>query len=273
MPGAVGEFERELGRPLDIVHSYHGWKGDFPGRKDTGTVAAGRRYMLLTWAGADTREIVGGRHDELIRRQARAVRDTGRPVFLRWQQDMDQAYQTGRVHSARDFIAAWKHLRMIFWQEGVNNVAWVWCPSAGGFGAGSGARSAQSYYPGDDQVDWVCADAQAGGGRDYRDLSETLQPFLEWAAERPKPIMVAEFGAPRSYGVRRAEWLRRAAETLQNPQIKAVVYFNSDEQAAERGDERHRYAVTGDKRATSALRELATTPYFNPRNLPVTTGG
>jgi hypothetical protein len=85
--------------------------------------------------------------------------------------------------------------------------------------------------------------------------------------------MIAEFGVPKSYGTRRAEWLREAAETLQDPQVKAVVYFDSDEQAANARDKRHAYSVTGDKHAMSALRELATTPYFNPRNLPVTSGG
>ena len=269
LPGAVGEFERELGRPLDIVQRYRGWKSDFPGRDDTALLDAGARYLLLTWAGADTREVVSGKHDRLIRARARAIKATGKPIFLRWQRDMDKESLRDRVHSAADFVAAWKHLRRIFEQERVDNVAWVWCPTAGGFGS----RNAPSFYPGDDQVDWICVDAQPGGQYEYRDLSETLKLFLEWAEDRPKPIMIAEFGVPRSYGTRRAEWLRKAAETLQDPQVKAVVYFNSDEQAQEARDERRRYAVTGDRQAVSALRELATLPYFNPRGLPVTSGG
>ncbi|MFC5744017.1 glycoside hydrolase family 26 protein [Actinomadura rugatobispora] len=268
-PGAVGAFERDLGRPLDIVQSYRGWKSAFPGRDDAALLAAGDRYLLLTWAGADTREVVSGKHDRLIRERARAIKATGKPIFLRWQRDMDrESVRDSRVHSPADFIAAWKHIRRIFERERVDNVAWVWCPTAGGFGT----RNAPSFYPGDDQVDWICVDAQPGGEFDYRDLSETLKLFLEWADDRPKPIMVAEFGVPKSYGARRAEWLRKAAETLQNPQVKAVVYFNSDEQAQEARDERRRYSVSGDKQAASALRELATLPYFNPRNLPVTSG-
>ncbi|WP_285695556.1 hypothetical protein [Actinomadura sp. NBRC 104412] len=268
LPGPLGDFERHLGRPLDIVHHYRGWKSDFPTKEDTQVLGAGPRYLLLTWGGADTREIVAGRHDALIRKRARAIRNTRKPIFLRWQQDMDTQGARARTHGAKDFVEAWKHLRTIFAQERVDNVAWVWCPTATGFGS----RNAQSFYPGDDQVDWICADAQPGGDHDYRDLSETLKLFLDWAGDRPKPIMVAEFGVPVSYGVRRAEWLRRAAETLQNPQVKAVVYFNSDERAQTPDDHRRRYAVTGDKQAVSALRELATTPYFNPRNLPVTSG-
>ncbi len=261
----VAAFESGLGRQLDIVQSYGGWKSPFPSDLD-GSVLASSRYLLLTWGGADTKEIVQGEHDELIRARARAIKATGKPIFLRWSRDMDTKSSQKRVHSAADFIAAWKHLRAVFKQERVDNVAWVWCPSARGFGSGN----AGSFYPGDDEVDWICADAQPGGDYDYRDLSEALKLFVQWARGRAKPIMIAEFGVPKAYGERRAEWLRAAAKTLQDPQVKAVVYFDSDEQADDARDRRRAFAVTGDKRAISALREIATTPYFNPRNLPVT---
>ena len=76
-----------------------------------------------------------------------------------------------------------------------------------------------------------------------------------------KPIMIGWFGVPASYGTRRAEWLRKAAQALQQPQVKAVVY-----------DDVAKDAVDGDSVAASALRELATSPFFNPRNLPVQSG-
>ncbi|MGK5552939.1 glycoside hydrolase family 26 protein [Actinomadura kijaniata] len=264
---AVLGFERQLGRKLDIAHTYHSWKSEFPDATDK-EILAGDRYLLLTWAGADTKEIVSGKHDALLRERARAVRATGKPVFLRWQRGMDTTGRQAKVHSPADFVAAWKHVRGVFAGERADNVAWVWCPTAGGFTPGT----AQSFYPGDDQVDWICADAQPGSTYEYRDISETLEMFLEWARQRPRPIMIAEFGVPQSYGERRAEWLRKAARTFQDPQVKAVVYFNSNEQAEDRRDKRRSYTVNGDKRAVSALRELATVPYFNPRNLPVTSG-
>jgi hypothetical protein len=263
----VAGFEQRLGRQLDIVQSYRGWKSDFPGDLEK-SVADGNRYLLLTWGGADTQEIVRGEHDALIARRARAIKALGKPVFVRWSRDMDKAALGKRVHSPADFIAAWKHLREVFRREKVDNVAWVWCPTARGFGGNAG-----DYYPGDDQVDWICADTDASGGYDYRDLSEVMKTFLEWARKRQKPIMVAEFGVPKSYGTRRAEWLREAAKTLQDPQVKAVVYFNSNEEADGARDTRRAYSVTGDAHAMSALRELATAPYFNPRNLPVISGG
>ncbi len=66
--------------------------------------------------------------------------------------------------------------------------------------------------------------------------------------------------------------LREAAKTLQDPQVKAVVYFNSDEQAENARDKRRAYSVNGDKHATSALRELATTLTSTPATSPSPAG-
>jgi hypothetical protein len=262
----VAALERGLGRQVDIVQRYYGWKAEFPGPEDR-AVAAGPRQLMITWKGGDTKEIISGRFDRLIQARAHAIKALGKPVFLRWR-DMDAGALAGRVHDAPSFVAAWKHVRAIFAAEGVATVAWVWCPTANGFGG----RNAPSYYPGDDQVDWICTDAEPTPSAAYMDLSESTKLFFDWAKDRPKPVMIGEFGAPVAYGPRRAEWLRRAAVVLQNPQVKAVLYFDSDERAEERRDTRRRYAVDGDARAVSALRELATLPYFNPRNVPVTPG-
>lgn len=265
---AVARTEAELGRRLDIVPGYYDWKQKFPA-DDVASLARGGRYPLLTWGGGDTRQIVKGGHDDLIRDRARAIKALNQPVFLRWQDDMDRAGLTRLVHTPSDYIAAWKHIRTLFRAEGVENAAWVWCPTATGFNSGDAAE----FYPGDDHVDWICADVYPSTDLDYGEIDKAAQAFLEWAEGRPKPIMIAEFGVPRAYESRRAEWLRSAARTLQHPQIKAVVYFDSDADAAGARDERRQYGLSGDDEAVSALRELATGPYFNPRGLPVSSTG
>jgi len=220
---------------------------------------------MLSWNGVDTRQITSGSQDEVIRQRARAIKATGRPIFLRWQWEMDRANIRQRIHSPEDYIAAWKRIRSIFRQLQVDNVAWVWCPTAKGF---TGKDKAANYYPGDDQVDWLCADAYPAYDEPYGDLSGVMADFMEWAKAHPKPIMIGEFGVPRSYGPRRAEWLRNAAKTLQNPQVKAVLYFNSGIEDRQT-DDRVQFSLDGDNPAMSAMRELATLPFFNPRNVPV----
>ncbi|MDX6429245.1 MAG: hypothetical protein QOE54_1611 [Streptosporangiaceae bacterium] len=255
-------FERFLGRQVDIVHAYRSWDQPFPQDGDA-AVLAGGRYLMLSWNGVDTTAITSGEQDKSIHQRAKAIKKIGKPILLRWQPDMDKPGLTSTVHSAVGYVAAWKHLREIFHAEHVDNAAWAWCPTAQGFG-----DNAADYYPGDDQVDWLCADAYPAAKTEYQDLSQVLKPFLSWAAARPRPIMIGEFGVPRSYGPRRAEWLRKAAQTLQNPQIKAVLYFDSDARG-HGSDKRLQYSLAGDDAAMSAIRELATSPFFNPRNVPV----
>lgn len=261
---SVLDFEKSIGRELDIVHTYRSWDQPFPRAADD-AVLNSDRYLMLSWNGTDTKLINSGTQDRVIRERARAIKATGKPIFLRWQWEMERPNARQKIHSPADYIAAWKRIRGIFRQVGVDNVAWVWCPTAKGFVADPGARA---YYPGDDQVDWLCADVYPQPEYDYRDLSEAAREFLDWARSRPRPIMIGEFGVPRSYGARRAEWLRNAAQALQNPQIKAVVYFDSDMEGNGL-DERLQFSLQGDQAATSAMRELATLPYFNPRNVPV----
>ena len=249
------DLEGILGRKVDIAQVGLTWDQQFPKAADSAALN-GDRYLMLSLTDGktafDDKAVAAGRYDQVIRQRAREIKAVHKPVFLRWQSDMDLT----KSPTPAEHIAAWKHLRQLFKAEAADNVAWVWCPTAAGFGS-----SAAGYYPGDDQVDWICADAYLPAKAGYTELSAVLKPFLAWAAERTKPIMIGWFGVPKSYGTRRAEWLRKAAQALQQPQIKAVVY-----------DDATKSAVDGDTAAASALRELATSPFFNPRNLPVQSG-
>jgi beta-mannanase len=139
----------------------------------------------------------------------------------------------------------------------VDNVAWVWCPTASGFANGTAA----AYYPGDNEVNWVCADAYPGPGP-YRSFATVVQPFLDWASHHRKPIMIGEYGVPDTYGPQqRAQWLWGAARAVQdNAQVKALVYFDANA--------KHAYALQAGSPALQAFRGIAHVPYFNPVNLP-----
>jgi hypothetical protein len=254
---AVEAWEAALGRRLDIVHTYK--RLDEPFFTDSDVSFAGRATLMLSWAGGDSRMIVSGRHDALIRERARQVRDFGKPVLLRYRWEMDRPNLAASVWSPQDYIAAWRHVRSLFNAEGVGNVSWVWCPTVEGFERGD----APSYYPGDDAVDWTCVDVYSGAK--LRPLGEHLRKFLQWAASRPsKPIMIGEFGIAKSWGsAQRTAWLRNAAAVFKaNPQIKAVLYYesNPDGNGAD-----GQFRLGDDPGALAAFADLAREPYFNAR--------
>jgi len=253
---AVAGFEAEIGRPLAVVHSFHKWADEFPTEADTKLAAQGK-VVMISWAGDDTRVIQSGRYDAMIRARAEAVKAWGVPVLLRFRWEMNRPNLGALVWSPGDYIAAWKHVRAIFASVGASNAAWVWCPIATDFDATNGA----AFYPGDDEVDWMCTDVYPGP--DYDSFATVASPFLSFAAEHPKkPIIIAEYGAENTQPARRAQWITDASAFVRTqPQIKAWVYFEA--QSTENGVSRD-FTISGTKAPLLAFKSMAALPYFNP---------
>jgi hypothetical protein len=253
---AVDSLEKDLGRRLAIVTTYRRFDQMVGTMSDREFLAQGATLMV-SWATGDNRSIVDGEHDRLIRQQADAIKQFGAPVLLRMRWEMDRPNLRATMWSGEDYIAAWKHVRDIFRQEGTTNVSWVWCPTAEGFVRGD----APAFYPGDDQVDWTCVDVYAGA--EFEPIGRLMGPFLRWAAEHPKPIIVGEFGVAKAWGsTRRAAWLTDAERTFKaNRQIKAIAYFESD--PAGNGPHQQ-FQLSGDQPAFKAFAAMTRDRYFNP---------
>ena len=253
---AVDSLQADLGRSLRIVNTYRRFEQMVGTPSDKEFLARGATLMV-SWATGDNRSILDGEHDDLIRKQARAVRKIRKPVLLRMRWEMDRPNLRATMWSGQDYVAAWKYVREIFRQERAKNVSWVFCPTAEGFIRGD----APAFYPGDDQVDWTCVDVYAG--ERFEPIGVLMGPFLTWAARRPKPIVIGEFGVAKAWGsARRAAWIKDARRTFKaNPQIKAITYFESD---PEGNGPTKQFQLTGDEPAFKAFEAMVRDPYFNP---------
>jgi hypothetical protein len=253
---AVDGLEQGLGRRLKIVNTYRRFEQLAGTPSDRDLLAQGSTLMI-SWATGDNRSILAGEHDRLIREQADAIRAIKRPVLLRMRWEMDRPNLRATMWSGADYVAAWRHVRAIFAQQRATNVSWVWCPTAEGFVRGD----APDFYPGDDQVDWTCVDVYAGAV--FRPIGALMGPFLQWAAQRPKPIIIGEFGVAKAWGSSsRAAWLTDAEHTFKaNRQIKAIAYFESDPDG---NGPQQQFQLTGDPAAFDAFARLSRDPYFNP---------
>jgi hypothetical protein len=254
---AVQELQNQLGRKLSIVHTYLPWQAPFPSSSALTFLSQGS-MLLISWAGTDTGQIASGADDSWIRTRARQIKALGKPVFLEWRWEMDRPNLRSQVHSGAEYVAAWDHIRAVFAAVGVQNAAWVWCPTANGFADGQAA----AFYPGNNEVDWICADAYPAYGS-TASFASTVTAFLGWASHYAKPVMIGEFGVPKSDGAsQRALWLRAAQRVVvADPQIKALLYFDAD--PAGQGPQGS-YSLAGDAAALAAFRAIAVQPYFNP---------
>lgn len=252
-------LEHLADRRMDIAHSFHPWEEEFPGWREIWAIEGGRT-PLVSWDGTETSEIAAGQHDDTIRARADAVGRLGVPVFIRFMWEMDIARKQDRVGTPEDYVAAWRHVREVFHSRGATNAVWVWCPTAESFDEGRAA----AYYPGDDQVDWVCALgynwAGTTDGARWRSPAEIFGTADRFARDRGLPLMVGETGAVETEPGEKARWLMRWAEDLEDGllAVRAVVYFDSDR--------RHPWWLDSSDESAEAWRMLATHPVVTGAN-------
>jgi hypothetical protein len=254
---ALQSFEAAVGRTLGVDMYYEPWGNVFPDWREQWDFSQGR-IPMISWGKTTTTDITAGTHDAYIRARADGIKALGQPIFLRWFWEMDGTKNAGLAVSPAAYIAAWRHLRSIFAEQGVSNVAWVWCPNASAFRDGS----AQPFYPGDDAVDWVCADGYnwyPDAGRSYESFTDKFSAFHDWALARGKPAIVGEYGAQQMEPGRRAAWFDDARDSLETrlTGILGVVYFHSYTSD-------HDWQVTNEADALAAFSAMGTDPFFNP---------
>ncbi len=251
---AVTNMEAATGRMADIDHWYEPWGDTFPTWRQPWDFANGR-IPMISWGKQRSDVVLSGADDDYIAARADGIKALGKPVFLRWFWEMAMSENLGYSQSPAAYVAAWRHIHAIFTARGVTNVAWVWCPNASSFKNGS----AQRYYPGDDTVDWVCADGyNFYPDSSYREFESIFDGFYAWASQRPKPLMIAEYGSQTAGPTKRAAWLDAAHAALVQkfPRILAVVYFHSNSE--------HDWTLYDEPDALAAFRRMALDPYFNP---------
>jgi hypothetical protein len=253
---AVQSFQRSVGGPISLVHNYHPWYSPFPNAADQYFVKSGK-VLLLTWGGTpDTKKIVAGDYDSLITERARAVKRLHRPILLEFRHEMDRPNLQWAMHGPKNYIAAWDHIRKIFTKVGATNVGWVWCPTGWGFRHGR----AQPFYPGNSEVDWVCADIYAVSAS--QTLQDAAHPFLSWARHTHKPVLIGEFaagGSPAAW----PRWLLAAGVLAEfDPQIKGMAYFDAN--GTDSQGRSFQYWLGDNQPALRAFRQMLSWPVFRP---------
>ncbi|MBA2579193.1 MAG: hypothetical protein H0V05_21560 [Euzebyaceae bacterium] len=254
----ITDQERRIGRQLDLSMYFYGWKSTFPSWREQWHLDNGRT-PVISWARGDTVRINTGEFDAMIRARADGVKALGQPVFIRWFQEMDGNWTAKEAHTPADFIAAWRRIHRIFEQRGATNAVWAWCPNAHNFATGESQR----WYPGDDQVDWICADgynwAPGRARDDWRTTFEIFEAFHAFGVSRNKPMMVGETGVQERRTGEKAEWFRQVAPMLRDqlPGIAAWIYFDSNKL--------YDWRSRSTSASATAFRELANDPYMNTR--------
>jgi len=249
----VTALESRIGEPFAVISFYQAW-GDRPDESDFPLRAASTidrlgSIPMITWEPwvkdfdpalrpnlpppaereyASLASIARGDYDFYITRWAASAAQYRKPLFLRFAHEMNDPYRYpwGPQNGNRpdDFIAAWKHVHLVFQKMNATNVLWVWSPHIS-------MPWFEYYYPGDEWVDWI-----GTGVLNYGDTAPwsrwwTFHQIIEKAypalLKLHKPIMITEFGSVTSGGDA-AKWYEQALRDAHEKYgaIRSIIFFN-----------------------------------------------
>ena len=164
----VNAFERDIDKHASVLMWYADWAHSAPSLAQLRMINQRDSVPEITWEPWDStqglyksqpryalRNIVGGKFDAYIRTWARALAAYGKPVRLRFAQEMNgNWYPWGagtNGNTPAEFVQAWRHVHDIFTGAGATNVQWVWSPVSGApeavFPGGEIRRQAWRYLP------------------------------------------------------------------------------------------------------------------------------
>ncbi len=238
----INAVEHAIEKHISVVMWYADWAHNEPNVEQLEAVAARGSTPEVTWepwdalnAGRDRdqskyrlRNIVAGRFDPYIRAWANTLAAYGRPVRLRFAQEMNGGWypwsERSNGNRPHEFVRAWRHIHDIFRAAGATNVEWVWSPAA--------VTMHASQYPGDAYVDLVSLSCFNGGLQLRYSRWKPFARVLGHSLARlrtiapTKPIEISEIGVAGTDGSK-AAWIAGMFETLHRyPSITSVIWYD-----------------------------------------------
>ncbi|MFI2436794.1 glycosyl hydrolase [Streptomyces sp. NPDC018693] len=277
----VRQYERRVGRSLDIVYTYHDMSLVQGGRvegqllTEQEQLVGEDRLLLLSWeskwwGGTEAqqptwKQIAAGRLDSsVIDVQATRIKEygqrTGRKVFLSFDLEMDT--RTPANGSPADYVDAYRHIHDRFRTLGVDNVVWTWIVT----GYIGHADLIRQMYPGDRYVDWIGYNqynyyqCHRTGWLSFEQTQTATHEWIRRNISDDKPLMLSEFGTADdpSRPERQAQWYAGVPAVLKDLDgVKAALQWNYRDPGP------HCDLAVANDQAWKSLRKAVSDPYLN----------
>ncbi len=200
------------------------------------------RYLELTlqtslYNGDNTNinyRILNGEFDDFFNRYAQFVKEFGKPVLFRLNNEMNGDWCTySSYYMAKDtdlYKAIWKHVYKIFEENNVDNAIWVWNPNNLDL-PGFKWNHYLNYYPGDEYVDVIGLTAYNTGtyypGEKWIDFDSLYSDlYSEYESLFDFPFIITEFGC-NSVGGDKVAWIEDMFSKIDKyDKIKIAIWFN-----------------------------------------------
>ena len=161
-----------------------------------------------------------------------------RRAYIRFAHEMNgDWYPWGAAkggNTPADYVRMWQRVKSLFYDKGMEwtHLEWIWCVNF----SDNGGYSAESFYPGDDYVDWVSLSGYNWGASQtwssWITPEQTFEPMLNrMRALTTKPISITEFASTTSTIAgpsltAKSQWITDVYKYALAQNIKMVVWFN-----------------------------------------------
>ena len=273
-PVGLGEYERAALNTPDILHFYKRGAKQFPttaevmqserpGRQRSMLMYNWKPSSELTW-----RQIANGAADATIDQVAIGLNAYRHRFFLAIHHEPEnEEGPAGSGMTAGDYVDMFRYVVTRLRADGVTNAVFV----MNYMGFSRWAPTVDSFYPGDDVVDWLAYDPY--GFAAETDFALLLNSPIDWpgfyswaTAKAPgKPLMLGEWGFDPRSQPNAAAIIDAAPDVVagQFPMLKALVYWNSFTGAVQARIDGPGLAQQGYR---AAFARMANHPYFNATN-------
>ena len=269
--GDIDAWEQMTRKKHASYFTYVGYGRPFPEEFVEKNKAAGAAPHIAFEPNNGLAEVVDGPY---LRAWARDAARARCPIFLRWASEMNGKTWTAYGNDAALYIEKFRMVAQVMREE-APNVAMVWTPFVEPQNY-SAQSKIDSYYPGDEWVDWVGINTYAVYVNDgdplrpasQKDILQGLSFIVEKYGAR-KPIHVSEFAATIyckgsaadtvDFAIARMNQFYGAIRT-QFPGVKAVNWFCWDTIRANHRN--NNYSIIDDGRALANYRKVVADAHF-----------
>jgi len=161
--------------------------------------------------------------------------------------------------SPEDFIRMWHrvHDHIMGGEVDHHHVQWVWAPNI----VSGESYPAESFYPGDEYVDWIgihgynWGDSQSWS--EWRTPKRTYRPTIERVRDiADKPLALTEFGSSSRFDdafhpEKKADWIEASFQLIRENDIRMACWFNVEKETD--------WAIFGGSRGTDTFEYLNST--------------
>ena len=266
------EFEKIVGKVHASYYFYLGYGRPIP---MDWVALLGMQGKIVHIALEPNRGIEYVLDDEYLTQLAKDMKNTGAKIFLRFASEMNGAW----VEYGKDPKVYKEKFRLVsrVMKRHAPNVAMVWCPYT------TPATTIDSYYPGDEYVDWVGVNMysvtyynqdRSMPARQVHPVDMLDRVYRKYSSR--KPIMIGEYGTTHfsalenksvtDFALRNLYGLY-AALPRKYPRVKAINYFSGNNlELSHRMN--NNYAITQNAKLLKAYKQLIEAPYFLSRSTP-----